>query len=98
MKLLAFIFEQPSYPSIEHNKVWFNEDVHLCVTIEYLYRFCTWQSMLNVFRLVYTRIFIDNYPPNLFDHKNATFGLYEYNVERSGCWFKRKRDLAGTDL
>ena len=23
------------YPSIEHNKVWFNKDVHLCVTIEY---------------------------------------------------------------
>ena len=23
------------YPSIEHNKIWYNKDIHLCVTIEY---------------------------------------------------------------
>ena len=28
-------------------------------------------QMLNVFRQVYTRIFIDNYPTTLFCHKNA---------------------------
>ena len=44
------------YPSIEH-KVRFSKDVHLCVTIE----FGTWHTMLNVLRLVHTRIFIDNY-------------------------------------
>ena len=53
--------------------------------------------MLNVFRLVYTRIFINNYPTNLFDHKNANFGLYEYKVEGSGCGFNRKRGLVKTD-
>ena len=86
------------YPSIKHNKVRFNKDVHLCVTIEYLYRFCTWHTMLDVFRLVYTRIFIDNYPTNLFYHKNVNVWLYEYKVEGSGCGFNKKRGLAETDL
>ena len=53
--------------------------------------------MLNVFRLVYTRISIDNYPTTLFYHKMATFGLYKYKVEGSGCRFNRKRGLAETD-
>ena len=32
------------YASIEHDTVRFNKDVHLCVTIEYLYLFCTWHT------------------------------------------------------
>ena len=46
------------------------------------------------FRLVYTRIFINNYPIILFYHKN---GLYEYKVEGSGCVFNRKWGLSETD-
>ena len=53
--------------------------------------------MLNVFRLVYTRILTDDYPETLFYHKMPTFGLYEYKVEGSGCGFNRKRGLAETD-
>ena len=53
--------------------------------------------MLNVFRLVYTRILIENYPTTLFYHKNANVGWYEYKVEGLGCGFNRKRGLAGTD-
>ena len=50
------------------------------------------------FRLVYTRIFIDNYGTTLFYHKKkTTFGLYEYKVEGSGCGFNRNRGLAETD-
>ena len=32
-----------------------------------------------------------------FITKIPTFGLYEYNVEGSGCGFYRKRGLAETD-
>ena len=32
-----------------------------------------------------------------FITKIATFGLYEYKVERSGCGFNRNRGLAETD-
>ena len=53
--------------------------------------------MLNVFRLWYTRIFIDNYPPTLFYHKNDNVWLYEYIVEGLACGFNRKRGLAETD-
>ena len=49
------------------------------------------------FRLLYTRIFIDNYRTTLFYHKITTFGLYDYKVEGSGCGFNRNRDLAETD-
>ena len=59
--------------------------------------FCTWHTMLNVFGVVYTRIFIDNYRTTLFYHKMPTFGLHEYKVEGSGCGFNRKRGLAETD-
>ena len=61
------------YPSIDHNKVSFN----VCSLIRndsVLYRICTWRTMLNVFRRVYTRIFIDKYPTILFHHKNANMG------------------------
>ena len=37
------------YASIEHNTVWFNQNVHLCVTIEYLYLFCTWHTNAKCF-------------------------------------------------
>ena len=47
------------------------------------------------FRLVYTRIFIDNYRTTY--HKMTTFGLYEYKVEGSGCGFNRNRGIAETD-
>ena len=53
--------------------------------------------MLNVYRHVYTRIFIDNYRTTLLCHKMPTFGLYEYKVEGSGCGFNRKWGLAETD-
>ena len=51
------------------------------------------------FHLVYTRIFIDNYPTSLFYHtkKMPTFGLYEYKVEGSGCGLNRKLGLAESD-
>ena len=52
----------------------------------------------NVFRLMHTCIFIENYPTNLFYHKMPTFELYEYKVEGSGCGFNRKQDLAETYL
>ena len=39
-------------------------------------RVCTWRMILNVFHLVYTRIFIDNYPTTLFYHENC---------QRFGC-------------
>ena len=53
--------------------------------------------MLNVFRHVCTRIFIDNYQTTYFISKVPKFGLYEYKVEGSGCGFNRKRGLAETD-
>ena len=53
--------------------------------------------MLNVFRLLHTRIFIDKYPTILFYHKMPTFGLYEYKVEWSGSGFNRKLGLTETD-
>ena len=31
----------------------------------------TWHTILNAFHLVYTRIFIDNYPTTLFYHKKC---------------------------
>ena len=62
-----------------------------------LIQFCTWHTMLNVFRPVYVRIFIDNYPTFYFITKMPIFGLYEYKVEGSGCWFSRKRGLTETD-
>ena len=37
------------YASTEHNTVLFNKDVHLCVTIEYLYLFCTWHTNVKCF-------------------------------------------------
>ena len=33
--------------------------------------FYTWRILLNVFRRVYTRIFIDNYPTTLFHNKRC---------------------------
>ena len=36
------------------------------------------------FRLVYTRIYVDNYPTTLLYPKMPTFGLYECKVEGSG--------------
>ena len=79
------------YPSIEYNKVWFNKDVHLCVTIEHLYRFCTWHTMLNVFRLVYTRIFIDNYLTTLFVlSQNANVWVVWLLSRGVGLWVQSK--------
>ena len=54
-------------------------------------------TMLNVFRLAYTRIFIDNYLTTLFITKCQRFWLYEYKIEGPGCGFNRKRGLAETD-
>ena len=51
--------------------------------------------MLNVFRLVHTRISIDNYP--LFHHKNANAWVDEYKIDRSGFGFNRKWGIAETD-
>ena len=43
------------------------------------------------FHLVYTCIFIDNYPTTLFYHKKMpTFGLYEYRKEGLDCGFNQK--------
>ena len=53
--------------------------------------------MLFVFRLVYTRIFIDNYPTTLLYHKHAKVRLYEYKEEGSGSGFNQKKDLTETD-
>ena len=56
--------------------------------------------MLNVFRLVYTRISSSSTTIGQIDfiRKMSTFGLYEYKVEGSGCGFNRKLSLAETDL
>ena len=48
-------------------------------------------------RLVYTRIFIDNYRTTLFYNKITAFGLYEHKVEGSGCGFNRNSGIAETD-
>ena len=56
-----------------------------------------WHTMLNAFRLVYTRIAIDNYLTALFYHKMPTFG-YEYKVEGSGCGFNQNGGLTETEL
>ena len=78
------------YPSIEHNKVWFNKDVHLCVTSTYT-GFCTWHTMLNVFHLVYTRIFIDNYPTTLFIlSQNANVWVVWVLSRGVGLWVQSK--------
>ena len=54
--------------------------------------------MLNVFRLVYTRIFIDNYIGQFyFITKIPSFEFNKYKVEESGCGFNQKRGLAETD-
>ena len=53
--------------------------------------------MLNVFRRVYTRIFIDNSPTTLFHIKRPTHGSYEYKEEGSGTGLNRKQGLVETD-
>ena len=81
------------YASIEHNAVRFNKDVHLCVTIEYLYLFCTWHTNAKCLSpCVYSTI-----GQLYFITKMPMFGLYEYKVEGSGCGFNRKWGLAEAD-
>ena len=53
--------------------------------------------MLNVFRCVYTRIFIDNYPKTLFHHKMPSYGSCEYKKEGPGSGLNRKQGLVETD-
>ena len=48
-----------------------------------------WHTILNDCPLVYTRIFIDNYPKTLFYHKMPTFGLFEQK-KRAGLWVQSK--------
>ena len=86
------------YPPIEHYKVWIQYGCSFMRVDRVLIPVCTCRTMLNDFRLVYTRIFIDNYPTNLFYFKMQTIGLYEYKVVGSGCGFNRKRGLAETDI
>ena len=86
------------YASIEHNTVCFNKDVHLCVTIEYLYLFCTWHTNAKCFFAMCILVFSSTTIGQLyFITKMPTFGFYEYKVEGSGCGFNRKRGLAETD-
>ena len=44
--------------------------------------------------LVFSSTTIHNF---ILSKKMATFGLYEYKVEGSGCGFNQKRGLAETD-
>ena len=69
----------------------------MTVTIMSNTEFCTWCTMLNVFRRVYTRIFIDNYPTILFNIEKPTYGSYEYKEEGSGIGLNRKQGLVETD-
>ena len=52
--------------------------------------------MLNVFRLVYTRIFSTTIGQLYFITKMPASGLCEYKVEGSSCGFNRKRGIAET--
>ena len=55
--------------------------------------------MLNVFRLVYTRIAIDNYLTTLFYRKKCQrLGMSINKVEGSGFEFNQKGGLAETEL
>ena len=52
--------------------------------------FCTWHTMLSVFRLVYTRIFIDNYPTILFYNKNVNVWFLRVQLGGVGLWAQSK--------
>ena len=85
------------YASIEHNTVWFNKDVHLCVTIEYLYLFCTWHTNAKCLSPCVYSYFHRQLSDNFILSQMPMFGLYEHKVEGSGCGFNRKWGLAETD-